>query len=87
MVTIVLPTGWTGGRTEFEGTAGLLPDVIRRFAETHPEYSRRLLGPETELLRYINYCVDDDLVPRHARSETTVPAGSTVTVIAPMAGG
>jgi molybdopterin synthase sulfur carrier subunit len=31
--------------------------------------------------------VDDDLVPRHDRAATVVPAGSTVTLMPPMAGG
>jgi sulfur-carrier protein len=88
VIRIVLPSVWTAsGRTDFEGTEGALPDVIRRFAAAHPEFARRLLGPDGEPAGYVNVCVDDDLVPRQSRAGTVVPAGSTVTIIAPMAGG
>lgn len=88
MVRIVLPVGWTEGRrTEFETAEGLLPDVIRRFADDHPKYRHRVLGPDSQLLRYVNFCVDDDVVPRHLGSTTMVRSGSTVVVMAPMAGG
>jgi hypothetical protein len=88
VVKIILPSVWTqGGRTDFEGVEGPLGDVLRRFAADHPDYRRRLLGPDAEPLMYVNICVDDDLIPRHLRSATLVEAGSIVTVIAPMAGG
>lgn len=88
MIKIILPSVWTpDGRTEFEGTEGPLHEVIRRFAREHPDYSRRLLGPDGEPHLYVNICVDDDLVPRHLRATATVPANSTVTIISPMAGG
>ena len=88
MIKIILPAGWTQGRrTEFEGTEGPLHDIIRRFAADHPDYGRRVLGPDAQPLTYVNFCVDDDLVPRHLRATTTVEAGSTITVMAPMAGG
>lgn len=88
MVTIILPAGWTQGRqTEFTGTRGQLPDIIHRFAQEHPEYRRRLLGPQAQLLTYLNVCVNDDLIPRDLRATTTVEAGSTITIMAPMAGG
>lgn len=89
MVTkIVLPAGWTQGKpTEFEGIEGTLLEVVQRFADEHPDYRHRLLNPDSQLLTYINLCVDDEIIPRHLRTTTTVPAGSTVTVMAPMAGG
>jgi molybdopterin synthase sulfur carrier subunit len=88
MVKIILPSVWTpGGRTSFEGTEGMLDDVIKRFAAENPAYRNRLLGPDSEPLRYINVCLDDDMVPRQRRATTIVPMGSTITVVAPMAGG
>jgi sulfur-carrier protein len=88
MVKIILPSVWTaGGQTSFEGTEGLLHDVIKRFAVDNPAYRSRLLGPDSKPLNYINVCVDDAIIPRQLRETTVVPAGSTVTVIAPMAGG
>lgn len=87
MVKIILPAGWTMGRTEFEGSEGLLPDVIRQFAQDNPIYGPRLLGPNSEMLTYINVCIDDDLIMRNERASTSVPAGSTVVITAPMAGG
>ncbi|HEV2374256.1 MAG TPA: MoaD/ThiS family protein [Streptosporangiaceae bacterium] len=88
MIKIILPSVWApDGRTEFEGTEGALPEVITRFAAENPTFRRRLLGPDAQPLGYVNICVDDDLIPRHLRGTTTVAAGSTVTIIAPMAGG
>lgn len=88
MVKIVVPSVWAhDGQTRFEGAEGPLNDVIKRFAEAHPDFRRRLLGSDAEPLKYINICVDDDLIPRFERAATSVEAGSTVTVIAPMAGG
>jgi molybdopterin converting factor small subunit len=48
---------------------------------------RRLLGPDGEPAGYINICVNEDLVPRQDRAATVVTAGSTVTIMPPMAGG
>jgi molybdopterin converting factor small subunit len=88
VVKIILPSVWTpGGRTEFEAAEGPLHEVIRQFAADHPDYRGRLLGPDSQPVPYVNICVDDDLIPRHLRAATTVEAGSTITVIAPMAGG
>ncbi len=88
MAKIVLPAGWTQGkRTEFAGTEGQLPDVIRSFVAEHPEFGHRLLGPDQQPLTYVNICVDDDIIPRHLRASTVVGADDTITIIAPMAGG
>jgi sulfur-carrier protein len=88
VVKIVLPSVWApDGHTDFEAAEGPLLDVIMRFAADNPAYRRRLLGPDAQPLRYVNICVDDDLIPRHLRGSTTVAAGSTITIIAPMAGG
>jgi sulfur-carrier protein len=88
MVKIIVPSVWTpDGRTEFEGTEGTLRDVIKRFAAVNPSFGRRVLGPDSELLTYVNFCVDDEMIPRSERVTTVVHDGSTVTVVAPMAGG
>lgn len=88
MVKIVLPAGWTVGRhNEFESTEGPLPEVIRRFAADNPDYRHRVLGPDGKPLTYVNFVVDDDIVPRHLRETTVVEAGSTITIMPPMAGG
>ncbi len=88
MVRIVVPAVWTPqGRTDFEGIPGPLDTVIRDFAVRHPEFARRLLDADGAPLRYLNICVDDDMIPRDQRAATTVPPGAVVTVLAPMAGG
>ncbi|WP_283133037.1 MoaD/ThiS family protein [Rhizohabitans arisaemae] len=88
MVKIIVPSVWApDGRTEFEGSEGPLPTVIQRFAADNPAFHRRLFGPDAQPLTYVNFCVDDDLVPRQRRATTVVPAGSTLTIITPMAGG
>lgn len=88
MIKVVVPSVWSpNGRTDYDAEEGPLPDVIRRFADEHPGYRRRLLDDNGEPHRYVNVCVDDAMIPRHARASTTVEAGSTVTFVAPMAGG
>jgi sulfur-carrier protein len=88
VVKIILPSVWTaGGQTQFEAVEGPLDEIIRKFATANPVYRARLLGPDSEPLRYINIFVDDNLIPRQERAGTTVPAGSTITIISPMAGG
>ncbi|WP_433496284.1 hypothetical protein ACQP1K_14900 [Sphaerimonospora sp. CA-214678] len=88
MVKIVVPSVWApDGRTEFEGIEGPLPAVIRQFTTDNPDFRRRLLGPDAEPLTYVNFCLDDDLVPRHRRDTTVVEAGSTLTILTAMAGG
>ncbi|MBB5872701.1 molybdopterin converting factor small subunit [Allocatelliglobosispora scoriae] len=88
MVKIILPAGWTEGRrTVFESADGPLSDVIKAFAAAYPAYRHRVLGPDDEPLTYVNFCVDDDIVPRHLRATTVVEAGATITVMPPMAGG
>lgn len=88
MVRLVLPSVWqVDGQHTFEVSAGPLPAIIRNLVEANPSLRRRLLGPDDEPAGYINICVDEDLVPRHARASTVVAAGSTVTIMPPMAGG
>ncbi|GAA4071953.1 MoaD/ThiS family protein [Actinomadura miaoliensis] len=88
MVTIIVPMVWTAdGTTRFQTAAGPLAEVIRRFAAERPDCRDRVLGPDGEPLMYVNVCVDDELVPRDRRAGTVVADGSTVTLIAPMAGG
>jgi sulfur-carrier protein len=88
MIKIVLSSAWAqGGQTEFNGSAGRLRDVIKEFVDGNPDYRRRLLDTDGEPLTYFNVYVDDDLVPRHRRATATVNAGSTITIIPPLAGG
>ncbi|GIJ22972.1 MoaD/ThiS family protein [Micromonospora lutea] len=88
MVRIVVPTVWTPqGRTDFEGTPGPLDEVIRDFVARHPEFGRRLLDADGAPLRYVNICIDDDLIPRHQRAAATVGPDAVVTILSPMAGG
>lgn len=88
MVRIVLPSVWSpDGATTFEVREGSLYEVIGQFVAEHPDYGRRLLDSDAKPFEYVNYCVDDTLIPRAARAETLVAAGQTVTVLSPMAGG
>ena len=88
MVKIVLPAGWTHrGRSEFQGSEGLLDEIVKRFAAGNPDYRHRLLGGDGELLRYFGVYLDDTLVPRHQRATTPVAAGSTITIVPPLVGG
>lgn len=88
MVKIVLSSGWAHrGRTEFEAQQGRLTDVIKDFAAQHPDYRRRLLDSDGELLRYYSIYIDNDPVPRHEQAAALVSDGSTVAIIPPMAGG
>ncbi|MFC5183316.1 MoaD/ThiS family protein [Actinomadura harenae] len=88
MIRILIPSVWSpDGRTAFEGAEGPLPDVVRRFADDHPWIAGRLFGPDGAPLLHVNLVVDDELVPRRSRDAAVVGAGSTVTILAPMAGG
>ncbi|MDL4776697.1 MULTISPECIES: MoaD/ThiS family protein [Thermomonosporaceae] len=88
MARIVLPAGWSHrGQSEFDGGEGPLHEVIKRFADDHPHYRRRLLDPDGEPRTYFNVYLDDTAVPRGDRSSTTVGAGNVITIVPPMAGG
>ncbi|EFL07763.1 MULTISPECIES: MoaD/ThiS family protein [Actinomycetes] len=88
MVTIVVPSVWTADRrSQFEVEEGPLYDVLRRFVAQRPDCRERVLAPDGQPLQFVNVSVNDQLVPRKQRAATVVPAGSTVILIAPMAGG
>lgn len=88
MVTIVVPSVWTADRrSRFEVEEGPLLTVLQRFAALRPDCRGRVLAPDGQPLPFVNVSVDDHMVPRHERATTVVPAGSTVILIAPMAGG
>jgi hypothetical protein len=89
MITIIVPAVWSPERRtgyKVEGS-GLLYDVMRRFVDENPVFRRRLIGADGAPLKYVNMFVDDELVLRHLRGTTEVAAGSTVTILSPMAGG
>jgi hypothetical protein len=88
MVRIVLPSGWAHrGQTEFDGVTGNLNDVLKAFCAANPDYRHRMLGPDGEPRTYFCVYLDDELVPRERRAEATVPAGSTLVIVPPLAGG
>jgi molybdopterin converting factor small subunit len=88
MIKIVVPSVWSpNGHTVYEGTEGPLPEVIQRFSDDHPWVRGRLFGSDGKPLLYVNVCVNDEMVPRKRRDATVVADGSTVTILAPMAGG
>jgi sulfur-carrier protein len=84
----VVPSVWTEDRRSlFHVEEGPLFEVLKRFVAHRPECRDRVMGPDGEPLMFVNVFVDDRLVPRPERAATVVPAGSTVILIAPMAGG
>jgi len=88
MVRIVLPSGWAHrGQTQLEGVDGNLYDVIKAFCASNPDYRHRMLDEEGEPRTYFSVYLDDELVPREQRAVATVAAGSTLTIVPPMAGG
>jgi molybdopterin synthase sulfur carrier subunit len=89
MITITVPAVWSPDRqTAYKvEEPGLLYDVVRRFVEENPVFRRRLIGADGAPLKYVNLFIDDELIMRHERDTTEVAAGSTVTIISPMAGG
>jgi sulfur-carrier protein len=88
VVTIVVPSVWTKDRSSyFHVEEGPLGEVLKRFVAQRPECRDRVMGPDGEPLMFVNVSVDDRLVPRQERAATVVPAGSTVILISPMAGG
>jgi sulfur-carrier protein len=88
VVTIVVPSVWTADRrSRFEVEEGPLLEVLQRFVAQRPDCRERVLAPDGQPLMFVNVSVNDRMVPRHQRAATVVPAGSTVILIAPMAGG
>ncbi|BCB88507.1 MoaD/ThiS family protein [Phytohabitans suffuscus] len=88
MVTIVVPSVWTADRRSyFTVQEGPLFEVLRRFVAQRPECRGRVFGADGEPLMFVNVSVDDRMVPRRERAGTVVPAGSTVILISPIAGG
>lgn len=89
MINVIVPAVWSPDRrTGYKvAEAGLLYEVVRRFVDENPVFRRRLIGPDGAPLKYVNLFVNDELIQRHLRESTHVAPGSTVTIIAPMAGG
>jgi len=88
VVTVVVPSVWTRDRRSFFSVEeGPLFDVLKRFVAQQPECRERVIGQDGEPLMFVNVCVDDCLIPRQERATTVVPAGSTVILISPLAGG
>lgn len=89
MITIIVPAVWSPERRTGYKVAepGLLYDVMRRFVDENPVFRRRLIGTDGSPVKYVNMFVDDELIMRNHRDSTEVAAGSTVTIISPMAGG
>ncbi len=88
MVTIIIPSVWTRDRrSSFTVEEGPLPEVLDRFVEQRPDCRERLIGADGQPLMFMNVSVNDRLVPREERAATVVPAGSTVILISPIAGG
>lgn len=88
MVTIVVPSVWTEDRrSSFQVEAGPLFEVLKRFVAQRPDCRDRVIGPDGKPLMFVNVSVDGRLVPRQERAATVIPAGSTVVLISPIAGG
>jgi sulfur-carrier protein len=89
MIKVIVPAVWSPDRqTSYKvDEAGSLLDVVRRFTSENPVFERRLFDPDGAPLSYVNICIDDEIVDRQERETTDVPAGSTITIISPMAGG
>jgi len=92
-VSVRVPTilrTYTGGAAEVTVDAGdgaTLQGVIDALETDHPGIRARILDDEGKLRRFVNVYVGDEDVRFADGLGTTVPAGSSVSVIPAVAGG
>ena len=77
----------TGGEAEVSADGGTVGDVLKAFAEAHPDTREQLFSEDGELNRYVNVYLNDEDVRVLDGLDTAASADDTVVILPAMAGG
>ena len=90
MATVLVPTPLrrlTGGKRKVTVEATSINGVIEQLEANYPGVKSRLLDKNGDIKRFINVFVDGDEIRTLDGANTTVNAGSEISIIPAMAGG
>ncbi|WGW10432.1 MoaD/ThiS family protein [Saxibacter everestensis] len=88
--TIRLPTilrNYTNGNAEVPVAGATLGDAIDDLEQNYPGLRARILDDNGDIRRFVNVYVNDEDVRFAGGPQTALPAGSSVSVLAAVAGG
>jgi sulfur-carrier protein len=77
----------TGGEAEVNAPGATVGEVLRAFADAHPETRDQLFSAEGDLNRYVNVYLNDEDVRVLDGLDTAVSEPDTVVILPAMAGG
>jgi sulfur-carrier protein len=77
----------TGGEAEVSASGATVGEVLRAFADAHPETREQLFSDDGELNRYVNVYLNDEDVRVLDGLDTAVSENDTVVILPAMAGG
>jgi molybdopterin synthase sulfur carrier subunit len=77
----------TGGAAEVSAQGATVGDVLRAFADSHPETRDQLFGADGELNRYVNVYLNDEDVRVLEGLDTGASDSDTIVILPAMAGG
>lgn len=77
----------TGGAGELDVPAGTVRDLIGSVEAAHPGIEARLLDEQGTLRRFVNVFVAEEDVRYLDGLDTSVPDGTTVSIVPAVAGG
>ena len=89
-VIVRLPTilrSYTGGEAEVVGEGATLKDVLHDLETRHSGLLTRVLDDNGKIRRFVNVYVNEEDVRFEQGLETPTPAGTSVSVLAAVAGG
>ena len=77
----------TGGEAEVSADGATVGEVLRAFADAHPDARDQLFAADGELNRYVNVYLNDEDVRVLGGLETPASDTATVVILPAMAGG
>ena len=77
----------TGGEAEVHAEGATVGEVLKAFAEAHPDTKEQLFGEGGELNRYVNVYLNDEDVRVLDGLDTGVGDGDVLVILPAMAGG
>ena len=89
-VIVRVPTilrSYTGGEAEVTGEGATLRDVISDIETRNTGISARILDENGKIRRFVNVYVNEEDVRFEQGLDTPTPAGTTISVLAAVAGG